>query len=126
MKIIGQTLTDAYQEWIKDEIKSTTAQIFDFGKFIFGVSAGTIGFITTIEKYTSGKPDIFYFSSLILLIISSVLAITIILPKNLNVEPDSDLTVLFATRVKKYKRIIWIWFIIWLISICFGFYGFFV
>jgi len=125
MKIRGQTITDAYQEWVKDEIKTTTKKFFDFGKFIFGVSVGSIGFITGIEKYTSTSPDRYYIVSIVLLVLSSILAIIIILPKSLEVKEDTDLTKLFSKTVTKYRVFIWGWFIIWLIAILLGLYGVF-
>ncbi len=125
MKILGQTITDAYQEWVKDEIKSTTNKFFDFGKFIFGVSVGSIGFITGIEKYTSDSPDIYYIISIVLFVLSSILSIIIILPKDIEIKENTDLTELFNKAVIKYRRFIWSWFIIWLIAILLGLYGVF-
>lgn len=125
MKLKGQTITDAYQEWVKDEIKSTTKNIFDFGKFIFGVSVGSIGFITGIEKYTSKSPDIFFIISIFLLVLTSIIAIIIVLPKTIEIKDDSDLKQLFDKSVSKHRQIIWVWLIIWLIALGLGLYGVF-
>ena len=48
----GQDTATALREWIADDIKEASKRIFELGKFLFGVSSGSVGVLVTISKFS--------------------------------------------------------------------------
>jgi hypothetical protein len=124
MKLRGQDVEDGLREWVKGELKEGASRGYDLGKFFFSVSAATIGVLATIETLSSSaKVDILLITSIIILFLSSILAIEMVLPSIQSVGGESDLLDDYHRRVVSTIRRVWLWVILWLIGTIMGGYA---
>ena len=121
IRITGETVVAAYQEWVKSELSDGPRQAYELGKFGFTVSLGTLGAIAAIEKLGAApKLDAPLMISLALHLISVLVALHLAMPRVQVLAPEADLIQTHRNEVQRIKRMTWAWFTIWLIAILFG------
>lgn len=114
LRVSGQTVVDAYDEWIKTEIKGGPPQRAEFGKFSFSVSVGTLGAIAALEKLnTAVRMDLAMLCSIAALFVSMVLALSIAMPHVLTLSSETDLRVAHSNEINSIVRRMWFWFAVW-------------
>jgi hypothetical protein len=121
MRVSGQTVIDAYDDWIKTEVKGGPPQRSDLGKFAFSVAVGTLGAVAAIEKLNeTARMDIPMFISVMALFGAMVLSLLLAMPHILEVSAESDLRLIHSREVEAIRRSMWIWFVVWAIGAASG------
>lgn len=118
ISIKGEDIQQALIEWVKSDIKDIGKTSNDVGKFFFSVSVSSMALLATLQKLDSSFTPTF--SRLIpygILLISLLLSLNFILPRNIKVTGSSNLTKLHMDEVKFITSRIWFWFVAWLIGV---------
>ena len=124
MKPRGEDTAAAVRSWISDEIKGGPGSRWELGKFFFAVSSGTLGTFVSIEKLSGAFALRPYLGvALLILFISTIVALLLAIPKRWKLSSDTDLFVEYAAQTSKIYRLIWLWFILWIVGSAIGVYA---
>jgi hypothetical protein len=120
-KITGEEYHSALVDWIKNDIKESPRQHYDLGKFFFTVSIGTVGAVTALLK-SSGpiKMDYYLGSSFIFLMISIIISLVMVVPREQSLKDNYDLSALHARKIAWTTEKAVAWFGVWFAGIFFG------
>lgn len=126
IKLTGQEVADSIKDWMKNDIKESPSKTYDLGKFFFSVSTGTIGVLLVIEKLNSiSKIDTPLIISLLILFLSTIIAISMTTPRVERIEEDVDLYEKYVKSLKDIRKRVLIWFFIWIVGTIAGGYAVF-
>ena len=115
----------AYRDYYRDQIVNDKRN--ELGRFLFGVSFTTLGFIVSILKFSS---DINSFSTIkfcllgtsgLFLLTSSLFGLLLAYPRNQEVDPTTlDIVALHRANSNELARRSVIWFLFWVIGLIIG------
>lgn len=124
MNLSGEDAAQAVREWLKEEVKNAAKTKTDLGKFFFGVSTGTIGLLASLEKLsTTPCLSAPLGASLVVLVVSAVVALIMALPKVWGLKSVTNVFDLYNEHVDGTKRFAWWWFTLWLVGVLPGLYA---
>ncbi len=120
-----EDVAKAYRDFYRDQVVNDKRN--ELGRFLFGVSFTTLGFIVSILKLSStisvlGRIDVLL---LILsggfLLLSSIFSLRLAVPKNQDVNPTTlELVELHRTNSVELSRLSFWWFISWVVGLIIG------
>jgi len=116
---------DAYQEWVVKSISETDQKQFSLGQFFFGVSSGTIGTLIALYRLTDTQLAILDWIALAITTTSMLVALNMVLPKEIIVNHNSDLQRMHTALVRKNTRIIYGWVMVWSAGLAIAAFGLF-
>ncbi len=120
----GQDTIDALRDWVKKEITESSSKAYGLGKFFFGVSAGSIGAVTGLEKLRgTPKLDVTLGFAHLFFLISIFIAIYMVLPRVLSLSGDTDLSLEHSKYVKWAIKNTLFWLGTWLIGLIIGIFA---
>ena len=118
----AEEVASALKEWIVLDIKEAPSRIFQVARFLFGVSATSIGLIVSISTFWSEAWTIYEYVSLLLFIAACGAALHLALPSIVNLDANTDLADIHAAMVKRARNHIVFWGLCWVLAvICFVF-----
>lgn len=121
IRLRGEDTAQAIRDWVRSEVARGPASRHELGRFLFGVSSSTIGVLVGLEKFSAcPRLDAALRLSLLLLLVSSVVALVLAIPKRRSVGGESDLLVLHDQYLRWISRLAWSWFVIWLAGLAIG------
>jgi hypothetical protein len=109
-------LEDALKGWRKEEYKQVASQPYDLGKFLLGVSSGTItvtaGVASLIKSNLGSGAWVGFGLGTVLQIVAAIVAMSLVLP-HLD-ETTRDIHDLYVERIGRVVFLAWLWGGIWL------------
>ena len=117
----GNDVADAIKEWMKSELIHSPQKKYELGKFFFGVSSSTLGIIVGLAKFS--KIQFLSFTlvlSIILFVISILIALIMVLPKLIKISGEVDLFTIHEKIIRFTRFQIYIWFLLWSIGVIIG------
>lgn len=123
---IETDVAEAYRAYYRDQIVNDKRN--ELGRFLFGVSFTTIGFIVSILKLSTPEIDLtgarnfqLLFGSGSLLLFSAMCALRLAIPKNQTVDPTTlELIELHRSNSNELSRLGLAWFIFWVVGLILG------
>jgi hypothetical protein len=113
----GEDTASAVRGWVSDEIKAAPGSRWELGKFFFAVSTGTLAILVSIEKLSGAFSLRPYLAvSLLLQFVSTVVALLLAIPKRWRLHAELDLFEEYSTQTTYVYRLVWVWFILWLVG----------
>ncbi len=124
MKPKGEDIASAVRAWIHETIKNAPLVKGELGKFFFSVSSTTIGFFIAVKQLTPTDPlENSLVISLVLLIISIVIAMIMCMPGYIKIRNNINLFDEYNKAVKSVYAFAGVWFFIWLMALIIGTYA---
>lgn len=124
MRPKGDDIAQAIRDWAKDEVISSPSRSYELGRFLFGVSVGTIGIISALAKLGPAQVlNLHYKLSLICFALSILVALNMARPRNWKLDGETNLFEEHKRIINKGIRRTVIWFILWFIGFVLGLYG---
>lgn len=117
LKPTGEQVTAAIRDWLDDEIKSAPGRFYDLGRFLFGVSAGTVGTVVALEKLGTPKLDLRLGAALLLFVASMLVALYMACPRDWLVSGDTDLFHEHRETVIRGQLLLIAWFTVWIVGV---------
>src|SRR6267142_2870794 len=123
MRPSGQDTVTGILEWFKEELKNAPASRLDLGKFFFGISSASLGAIVAFKKLEESLViDCWIGASLVVLGLSTLVAVLMVIPRVWIVTGDADLFEEHTRQVRHLTFFIWIWFGSWIVGSALGVY----
>lgn len=123
----GADLADGLRGWIKADLQESPRLAHDLGKFFFTVSLGTFGAITGLKKASGVLVLTLPLAGCaIVLFVSIIIALGMVLPRKLEIDPAADLQKLYLVEVERVTARSWDWFALWTIGTLLGGWALFV
>src|ERR1700722_1844545 len=114
--LTADEVEDALKGWQKEEYKQVATQPYDLGKFLLGVSSGTIAVtasVATLIKSSLGPQAwLWLVVGTILQILAAVIAMSLVLPYL--GETTRDIRDLYIERCHRVIFLAWVWAGLWL------------
>ena len=110
---------NAYEDWVSNGIKSIDKVKFETGKFLFSVSSGSIGVVITLFSFLKIQIETPGWLGLIAFILSAAIAIQMVIPKIIDIAPQTAIEPRHNNEVESLKRSAWAWFAIWALGLAF-------
>lgn len=118
MNLRGEEIAAPYKKWLENEVANVPAVRTDLGKFFFGVSTGTVALLISLEKTGFGiKLDKVLVVSLLLFLISMVVALFMAKPPLWSLDSKTDIFDEHDRQVTAVTRLILGWFSLWLLAL---------
>lgn len=115
----------AYRAYYRDQVVVDKRN--ELGRFLFGVSFTTLGFIVSVLKIST--PDLglasrearWLLGSLTFLLFSAVCSLRLAVPKNQTVNPTTlELVAFHRVNSIELSRLSFVWFALWLVGLVLG------
>jgi hypothetical protein len=120
----GQDIAQAIRDWTKEEIKSSPSRSYELGRFLFGVSVGTVGIVSAIAKLGQSQSlGLGYRISLISFALSILVALEKARPRNWMLDGKTNLFDEHQRIINRGIRYTVAWFIFWFIAFAVGLYS---
>jgi hypothetical protein len=124
MRPKGEEIAQAIRDWVKDEIKASPSRSYELGRFLFGVSVGTIGIVSAIAKLEQNEAlATGYKLSLVVFSISILVALNMARPRNWRIDGDTNLFDEHKRIIARGIRHTIVWFIFWFSGFALGLYS---
>jgi hypothetical protein len=124
MRPTGEEIAQAIKDWVKDEIKASPSRSYELGRFLFGVSVGTVGIISAIAKIGPNQPfSIGYKLCLVCFSLSILVALNMARPRNWKIDSDTNLFDEHKRLIDRGIRHTIVWFIVWFSGFALGLYS---
>jgi hypothetical protein len=124
MKPTGEDTVSALRDWLKEEFKNAPSSRLELGKFFFAVSTGSLGVLVGFKKLEQYlRIDWATGSSLLLLGISTFVALLMVIPRVWVLRGNTDLFDEHERQVRRLVCFIWLWFAFWLSGASLGTYA---
>ena len=124
MKPKGEEIAQGIKDWVKDEIKSSPSRSYELGRFLFGVSVGTVGMFAAIEKLGSAPSFDWWFKlSLVFFSASILFSLNMARPRNWKLNGETNLFDEHRRIINRGIRHTVIWFIAWAVGFGLGMYS---
>ena len=108
------TEADALLAWVAEDIKSAPKQIFALGKFLFGVSSGSVGVLISISKFSGNVVwDATEWTALAGFVFSGALALWLTMPRVHKSDGNFILTEAHGKMVRLTKNLMISWGLFW-------------
>lgn len=107
----------AYENWISNGIEGFDKFVFEVGKFLFGVSSGTIGVAVSLFTFAEVKVNEISFFGVFDLVLAAGVALRIVIPEFVTIKPLDQLEGKHHGAVQRWKRQLWLWFALWTIGV---------
>ena len=121
-KMTGEPVTpnpdknaQAYHDWFYKSIVDVEKERFEIGKFLFGVTSGSLGILVTVSQFTGKKWGLIEPFALIAFLVSAFPSLYLALPTWNRVLPHSDLQSLHARIIKRTWFATSGWTILWIL-----------
>ena len=111
----GEDTNDAVVSWYKEEIKTTTKQCVDLGKYFFATSTGAIALFTTLSEVAENSWGGIEWLSIILFMLSAAIGLFIMIPR-LH-KPGFDMVVALQGRALWAWRLSIAWLVVWALGV---------
>ena len=131
MNIKGEEAREAIVDWVKEEIKKSPTHVHELGKFFFGVSAATVGFLAMKENFSDEKTFenaqaiVLLIISFCFLLITMAISIHMAIPRFWKLTGNTNIFVEHQIFVKKSRMLVISWFLLWTIGLVLGVLGIF-
>lgn len=123
-----EDVADAYRSWYKDQVVKEQAN--ELGRFLFGVSSATIGFLTTISTITSpeigipAEDRLWLIVAVAVLLLSSGCSLYLAIPKSQLVDPNQlELVKLHKAALDELRFCSVAWVCLWVAGLLIGIFG---
>lgn len=114
MKISGEESAEAVRSWAKDEVSKGPTVRYELGRVLFGVSTALGGIVIGLERLADSPAlDLWLGASLVLMLLSILIALLLAVPAVTDLNEDHDLFDLHAKQVARVQKLSWIWFGLW-------------
>lgn len=107
----------AIRNWYYKELTEGLSHITSLGKYLFTVSISSIG--TLIIKHQQ-LLTVAGFVSILLFVISMIVAVSIIIPRKHKMDGTADLFDIRNHYINHYMCLIHLWFLVWFIGLIFA------
>lgn len=114
---------EALQEWITGQIKESTTHTFELGKFLFGVSSGTIGVFVTVSEFSKNSWAGQEWAALAFFVLSGAIALLMAMPQIYRLSDIRDLAEAHSRFVTDVKNRSIVWGMCWVIALLFASVG---
>ena len=118
MSLRGEEIAGPYKKWLENEVSSIPTMRTDLGKFLFGVSTGTIAVFVSLEKaglkIALDKTLVF---SLVIFLASMIVALMMVRPPVWLLSSSTDIFEEHDAQVTRITRFVWTWFALWLVGV---------
>lgn len=121
----GEDIAVALREWISDDIKEAPKRIFELGKFLFGVSSGSVGVLVTLSTFSKNAWNWPEWLSLAIFVFSAAIALYIAMPSLHKLSATFDLAKAHARLVTIERHLLIAWGFSWGFALIFAGLGFF-
>ena len=123
MKPKGEEIAQGIKAWMADEIKSSPSRSYELGRFLFGVSVGTVGMFAAIEKLGANPSfDRWFKLSLLFFSASMLSSLNMARPRNWRLNGETNLFDEHKRIIDRGIRHTIIWFITWAVGFGLGIY----
>ncbi len=119
----GKDTDEALRQWIADEFKEAPKRIFDLGKFLFGVSSGSIGVLVAISKYFNNTWTFAEWGSLVAFVLSGAISLFIAAPRVHRLHANFDLAKAHESLVMAARDRMIAWGVTWTLAVALAGYG---
>ena len=119
----GEDIAQALRQWIADDIKEAPKRIFELGKFLFGVSSGSVGVLVTISKFSGNTWTWLEWCSLAAFVTSGAFALYIAVPSIHRLSADFDLARAHGQLVMVAWRLMIAWGVLWTLAVTLAGFG---
>jgi hypothetical protein len=120
--ITGDDAASALRDWIKEDIKKGPSFSHELGKFLFGVSTGTLTLFVALLKFAVTAPtlDLLTSGCFVLLLLSGTLALYMAKPYVVKLSTNVDLAAKYGGIIKSSVRRTWVWYGLWFVGFLLG------
>lgn len=116
----GEDTANALREWIADEIKEGPKRIFELGKFLFGVSSGSVGVLVTVSKFSKNAWNSPEWWSLAAFVLSGAIALYIAIPRLHKLAANFDIANAHDRLVTVAWCLMIAWGVFWTLAVVFA------
>lgn len=110
----GQDTVEAFREWGKDELKSGVQRTYDLGKFLFSISAATLGLIAGLARLSGiSFTNCLFIAALLVLFCSVGVAIRMVVPKLWVLDGNTNLTSEYNAIIDSSQNSLLLWTLFW-------------
>lgn len=119
----GEDTAKALRQWIADDIKEAPKRIFELGKFLFGVSSGSVGVLVTVSKFSGNTWTWLEWCSLGAFVFSGMISLCISLPRLHMLSAHFDLAEAHGSLVTKASNRMIAWGVSWTSAVILAGFG---
>jgi len=121
MKISGEEAAEAVRSWAKDEVSKGPTVRYELGRFLFGVSSASGATLIGLERLAQSPAlDPWLGAALVLILVSVLIALRLAVPTVTRLDENHDLFDLHVAHVERVRRLSWLWFAFWVVSLVVG------
>lgn len=119
MKLDKSNIEEGINSWVKEDLKRGPTLRYELGRFLFGVSSGSVGILISLERLSSQSLLIDYKLSfaLLMLLLSSILALKMAIPVTESITEETELITLYRKQIQSIEDLTKWWFVSWLIGL---------
>lgn len=123
IKIPADDIAKAYRDWVIGSIVNSDKDKSDTGKFLLGVSSGSIGSFVAISTALGNKFGSPEWIALAAFVFSAVSAILMTVPKLEYLGKTQDIQSMHEASVRQAWTLTIVWMFVWIIGILVGAIG---
>lgn len=122
MKLTGEDVASSVRDAFKDEIKKGLSKRHELGKYLIGVSTGTLGLFATILKLTEANPviDKAALGCFGALLLSTFISLYMSIPNVVHITPALDIYDDYNRIVRSTAQLMSFWVLFWIIGFALG------
>jgi hypothetical protein len=119
----GEDAAAALRTWICEDIKEAPNRIFELGKFLFGVSGGSIGVFVSISTFEKVAWAAIEWTSLGAFVVSCAVALFLCIPGVKKLSAQFDIAAAHNRMVTTAAWCIYGWGFVWTLGVILAGFG---
>ena len=118
-------IAEAQQIWLIENISKLTDRFFDLGKFLFGISSGSIGIVVAISKIPTPAHIWTWieWTAVSLFLLSGAMGGRLVLPSDIEIGGNSSVQTEYEKYADRNSRLTKFWAVAWGAGVLFAGYG---
>ena len=122
MKLRGEDIASSVRDWLKEEVKKGPSSRHELGRFLLGVSTGTLTLFVALLKFAVVNPslDPTTVGCFVAFLLASVVGLYMAIPSVLRIKTNLELYEAYNKAIGSFIRLVVLWFILWVVGFCLG------
>jgi hypothetical protein len=116
----GTEVVAALKAWHAEEYKQAATQPYDLGKYLLGVSSGTVTVTCALTTLLRDRIAVGWWAGIgigvTLQVAAAMVALLLVIPRSARVDAERDIYAHYMARIRRAASLGWSWALIWTTS----------
>lgn len=122
MKLRGEDIASSVRDWLNEEVKKGPSSRHELGRFLFGVSTGTLTLFVALLKFAVVNPSLDFTTvgCFTMFLLASVVGLYMAIPNVLRIKTNLELYEAYNNAIGSFIRLVVLWFSLWVVGFFLG------